>query len=186
MERAERLSSQWGAGSKNGHPLPSAHLNNYTIKFLGKDILWDGSEPASAVAGEQRAFAGQPERSSGQATPNARGQRSSSVADQPDDGKITTHDKLMDRLQGTLRALDRMGRPEIADQKELSPLAGEAKPLGRAAKSLQGINGDMLATRRDQTLTPAEKRQRLDALTVERNQLLKDAVMAAKAAQHDR
>ncbi|MDY0012845.1 MAG: LPD38 domain-containing protein [Rhodocyclaceae bacterium] len=91
-----------------------------------------------------------------------------------------------DRLQGTLRALDRMGRPEIADQKELSPLAGEAKPLGRAAKSLQGINGDMLATRRDQTLTPAEKRQRLDALTVERNQLLKDAVMAAKAAQHDR
>jgi conjugative element/phage-associated large polyvalent protein len=88
-----------------------------------------------------------------------------------------------DRLQGTLRALDRMGRPEIADQKELSPLAGEAKPLERAQRHLQGINADMLATRRDQTLMPEEKRQRLDALTVERNQLLKDAVMAAKAAQ---
>ena len=87
------------------------------------------------------------------------------------------------RLQGTLRELDRMGRPEIADQKENSPLAGEAKPLERAAKSLQGINAEMKDVRGTGDLTPAEKRQRLDALTVERNQLLKDAVQAAKAAQ---
>ena len=44
----------------------------------------------------------------------------------------------------------------------------------------------MKGVRRDQDLTPAEKRQRLDALTVERNQLLKDAVQAAKAAQANR
>lgn len=91
-----------------------------------------------------------------------------------------------DRLQGTLRALDKMGRPEVADELEKGPLAGEAKPLGRAAKGLQGLNADMLATRRDQSLSPAEKRQRLDELTVERNQLLKDAVLAAKAAQGGR
>lgn len=90
------------------------------------------------------------------------------------------------RLQGTMRALDRMGRPEIADEKEQSPLAGEAKPLERANKNLQGINADMRDVRRAADLTPAEKRQRLDGLTVERNQLLKDAVLAAKAAQANR
>ena len=87
------------------------------------------------------------------------------------------------RLQGTLRELDKQGRPDIADQKEQSPLAGEAKPLERAAKNLQGINSEMKAVRRAADQTPAEKRQRLDGLTVERNQLLKDAVQAAKAAQ---
>ena len=90
------------------------------------------------------------------------------------------------RLQGTLRELDRQGRPDVADQKEQSSLAGEAKPLERAAKSLQGINAEMRDVRRTGDLTPAEKRQRLDALTVERNQLLKDAVQAAKAAQANR
>lgn len=90
------------------------------------------------------------------------------------------------RLQGTLRELDRQGRPDIADQKELSPLAGEAKPLERAAKNLQGINSEMKAVRRAADQSPAEKRQRLDELIVERNQLLKDAVQAAKAAQANR
>jgi hypothetical protein len=87
------------------------------------------------------------------------------------------------RLQGTLKELDRMGRPEIADQKEQSPLAGEAKPLERANKNLQGINAELMRTRRDNSLTPGEKRQRLDTLLVERNALLKAAVMDAKALQ---
>jgi len=87
------------------------------------------------------------------------------------------------RLQGTLRELDRQGRPDIADQKEQSPLAGESKPLERANKNLQSLNAEMKAVRRAEDLTPVEKRQRLDELTVERNQLLKDAVQAAKAAQ---
>lgn len=90
------------------------------------------------------------------------------------------------RLQGTLRDLERMGRPEIADEKEQSPLAGEAKPLERASKNLQGINAEMRDVRRAADLNPAEKRQRLDGLTVERNQLLKDAVLAAKAAQQQK
>ncbi len=90
------------------------------------------------------------------------------------------------RPQGTLRELDRQGRPDIADQKEQGPLAGEAKPLERVNKNLHGINSEMRDVRRAADLTSAEKRQLLDELTVERNQLLKDAVQAAKAAQQQR
>ena len=86
------------------------------------------------------------------------------------------------RLHGTLRQLDGMGRSDIADDKEKGPLATEAKPLERAAKNLAGINRDMLAVRRSDA-TPAEKREKLDALTVERNALLKAAVTKSKAAQ---
>jgi hypothetical protein len=86
------------------------------------------------------------------------------------------------RLQGTMRELDKQGRPEIADEKEAERMAGEAKPLERAGKNLQGINKDMLVVRRDATLSPEEKRQRLDQLTVERNALLKAAVQDTEAA----
>ncbi|MBK7022321.1 MAG: hypothetical protein IPH41_01965 [Sulfuritalea sp.] len=87
------------------------------------------------------------------------------------------------RLRGTMRELDEMGLRSFADAKEQSPMAGEAKPLERAAKTLGTINNDMQAVRRDQSLTPAEKRLKLDALTVERNALLKDAVQDSRAAQ---
>ncbi len=90
------------------------------------------------------------------------------------------------RLRGTLRELDGLGYSGYADAKEQSPLAGEAKPLEHAAKNLSGINNDMHAVRRDDSLNPAEKRQKLDGLTVERNALLKDAVKASKAAQKER
>ncbi|MRR50708.1 MAG: hypothetical protein EG825_07290 [Rhodocyclaceae bacterium] len=87
------------------------------------------------------------------------------------------------RLRGTMRELDELGLRDYADAKEAGPLAGESKPLERAAKNLSGINKDMEAARRDGALTPAEKRQKLDALTVERNALLKAAVIESKAAQ---
>ena len=90
------------------------------------------------------------------------------------------------RLQGTLRELDKMGRPEIADEKERDPMAGEGKPLERAARNLQGINADMRKVRRDDALTPEEKRTRLNALTVERNDLLKRAVKDTQAAMKER
>lgn len=87
------------------------------------------------------------------------------------------------RLRGTMRELDELGMREVADSKEKSPLAGEAKPLERAQKNLGAINRDMQAVRRDPMLTPAEKRAKLDGLTVERNALLKDAVTESKKAQ---
>jgi len=90
------------------------------------------------------------------------------------------------RLQGTLRELDDIGRPDIADQKEQGQLAGEAKPLERANKHLRAINSEMRQVRQADDLNSAEKRIQIDRLTVERNQLLKDAVLAAKAAQQQR
>ena len=58
------------------------------------------------------------------------------------------------------------------------------KQLERASKELHGINGDMLEARRSD-LTPAEKRQRLDALTIEKNALLKEVVLDVKAQQKE-
>lgn len=87
------------------------------------------------------------------------------------------------RLQGTLRELDKLGRSDLADQKERNPLTGEAKPLERASKTVQQINAEMMLTHRDKTLTSEEKRQRIDELTIEKNALLKATVLDAKAAQ---
>ncbi len=87
------------------------------------------------------------------------------------------------RLQGTMRELDRQGRPEIADEKERSPLAGEAKPLERAQQNVRVINAEMMKTRRDKDLSPEQKRQRIDELLAEKNALLKATVQDAKAAQ---
>jgi hypothetical protein len=86
------------------------------------------------------------------------------------------------RLHGSLRELDKIGRSEVADQKETNPMAAEAKPLEHAAKNLQSINQEMRKVRRSSDYSPDEKRQRLDALTVERNDLLKRAVLDSKAA----
>ena len=87
------------------------------------------------------------------------------------------------RLQGTLRELDRIGRPEIADEKEKSPMAGESKPLERAQQGVKAINAEMMKTHRDQSLSPDEKRTRIDELVAEKNALLKATVQDAKAAQ---
>lgn len=87
------------------------------------------------------------------------------------------------RLRGTLRELDDLGYRNYADTKEQSPLAGEAKPLEKAAKNLGSINNEMQAVKRNDALNPTEKRQKLDQLTVERNALLKAAVTESKAAQ---
>lgn len=80
------------------------------------------------------------------------------------------------RLQGTLRELDKMSRPDLADTKEGERMAGQAKPLEKAAENLQAINRDMRQVRRDVDLTPEQKRTRLNELQQERNDLLKRAV----------
>lgn len=87
------------------------------------------------------------------------------------------------RLHGTVRELDRIGRPEVADEKERSPLAGESKPLERAQQNVKVINAEMMKAHRDKALTPDEKRQRIDVLIAEKNLLLKATVQDAKAAQ---
>lgn len=88
------------------------------------------------------------------------------------------------RLHNTMKALDKMNRPDIATEIEQHPMTGMDKQLERTSKELRGINGDMLETRRSD-LTPAEKRQRLDALTVEKNALLKATVLDVKEQQKE-
>ena len=86
------------------------------------------------------------------------------------------------RLHGSLRELDKIGRQDVADAKEKTPLAHETLPLERAAQNLQAINQDMRKVRRAEAMTPEDKRQRLDQLTVERNDLLKRSVLGAQAS----
>lgn len=88
------------------------------------------------------------------------------------------------RLHNTMKALDKMNRPDIATEIDRRPMTGMDKQLERANKELRGINGDMLEARRSD-MTPAEKRQRLDALTVEKNKLLKAAVLDVKEQQRE-
>lgn len=86
------------------------------------------------------------------------------------------------RLHNTMKALDKQNRPDIATEIEQRPMTLMDKQLERAAKELHGINGDMIEVRRSD-LTPDEKRQRLDALTVEKNNLLKAVVSDVKEQQ---
>lgn len=88
------------------------------------------------------------------------------------------------RLHNTMLALDKANRPEIATELEERPMTDMNKQMERASKELHGINGDMLEARRSD-LTPAEKRQRLDALTIEKNALLKEVVLDVKAQQKE-
>ena len=90
------------------------------------------------------------------------------------------------RLQGTLRELDKQGRQAMADAKEGERLAGEAGPLGRASKSLAGINRDMRELRRSPDMSPDEKRQRLDSLLVERNALIKQSVLETRQSMKEK
>jgi hypothetical protein len=79
-----------------------------------------------------------------------------------------------------MRELDATNRSAIADEIEKAPLSGTAKQLERANRNIQTINGDMEEVRRS-LLMPAEKRARLDALTAEKNALLKATVLDVKA-----
>ena len=83
------------------------------------------------------------------------------------------------RLHGTMRELDQARLTGIADEIEQTPLSSKAKQLERASRNIRTINTDMEEVRRS-TLTPAEKRTRLDALTREKNELLKATVMEVK------
>ena len=86
------------------------------------------------------------------------------------------------RVHGTIRELDKTGRSPIADEIERNPLARESHPLEYANKHLQVIQADMRGVRRDDRLTPDEKRTRIDTLIAERNAYLKKVVEESRAA----
>jgi hypothetical protein len=80
------------------------------------------------------------------------------------------------RLHGTLRALDKMGRPEMADEKEHDLMAGKAKQFERVQKQIHAIDQDAQAVRNAKGLEPNERRLKLDALQAERNVMMKATV----------
>jgi|GEM_PF-2206229 len=87
------------------------------------------------------------------------------------------------RVHGTIRELDKTGRSPIADEIERNPLARESHPLEAANKHLQVIQADMRNVRRDDALSPDEKRTRIDSLIAERNAYLKKVVEESRAAR---
>ena len=89
------------------------------------------------------------------------------------------------RLHGTLRALDKLGRGDLADEMNDAPMASEYKPLTRANERLRDINAEMREVRRSGD-SPEDKRHKLDALSVARNALLKAVVEDSKTAQGER
>ncbi|MDD5387883.1 MAG: hypothetical protein PHD37_00950 [Gallionellaceae bacterium] len=84
------------------------------------------------------------------------------------------------RMRGTIKALDEQGRREEADKLMENPMAGEAGYLEKTARVAGQISKEMAAVRRNHGFTPLEKREQLDALTGERNVLLKQAVQDAR------
>ena len=87
------------------------------------------------------------------------------------------------RVHGSIRELDKTGRSPIADELDQNPLARESHPLEAANKHLQVIQADMRGVRRDDKLTPDEKRVRIDGLIDERNKYLKKVVEESLAAR---
>jgi hypothetical protein len=78
-----------------------------------------------------------------------------------------------------MRKLDRLGQKAIADEFEGEKLATQAAQLDRVEKQLAAIRDDIKRIREGDG-TPAEKRARMEALQVEKNALVKGAVLDAK------
>lgn len=88
------------------------------------------------------------------------------------------------RLHGTVRELEQAGHLDMADEIDKSPLSRKYDDFERTSKDVRQINADMEEVRMS-ALTPAEKRAKLDALTVERNMLLKETVQEVKRGVSD-
>lgn len=88
------------------------------------------------------------------------------------------YDMLRDatELRRTMKQMDKTGRPEIAGELQAEPLQGEYTFLSKMQTRLRAIYADQREVYRDNTLSPDEKRQRLDDLARERNELLKGVV----------
>lgn len=87
------------------------------------------------------------------------------------------------RLHGTMRELEQAGHLDMADEIDKSPLSLKYDDFERTSKDVRQINADMEEVRMS-AFTPADKRAKLDALTVERNKLLKEAVQEVNQGEN--
>ena len=79
-------------------------------------------------------------------------------------------------LRRTMTQMDKVGRPEIASELQTKPRQDEYTFLNKMNTQLRGIYKAQREVHLDRTMSPEEKRARLDELTQERNDLLKDVV----------
>ncbi|MDR1367242.1 MAG: hypothetical protein LBJ76_00800 [Candidatus Accumulibacter sp.] len=86
----------------------------------GYRMLWDGSEPASAVAGQQPLYAGSPESKSGQDAPIAQGQSSDpTIAQNADSGSAgETYDQRYYRRHHSGDGMSEWGHAMMSDEEE--------------------------------------------------------------------
>lgn len=118
----------------------------------GMKLLWGGSEPAPAAAGQQPPYAGAPAEESGQGAPIARGQSSdATVAQQPDaagapaakpDGRYTTQERGNRARKNDGYTQDLFGSPvsearRVPDTARVQPGIAGAEAL-RAAGEVEG------------------------------------------------
>ncbi len=88
-------------------------------------------------------------------------------------------------LRRTIKQMDRIGRPDIADEIEERKEVGRYKQLTRGNKKLQGIKKEMHQVYIDPLLTPKKKRIALDRLLHEKNELLETIVTDIQAQEID-
>lgn len=87
------------------------------------------------------------------------------------------------RLFGTMKALYKDGRHDLAGEYRDDPALQAYAPLEGTSKVLQLLNLKMRNVRRDESLSPEQKRDALDELTVTRNEVLKQTMGRVKEAR---
>jgi hypothetical protein len=86
-------------------------------------------------------------------------------------------------LRRTIRQMDKIGRPDIADEIEIRKELDRYKQLTRSNKDLQTINREMRQVYIDPQMTSEQKRLKLDGLIAEKNTLLEDVVKDIEAQE---
>lgn len=88
-------------------------------------------------------------------------------------------------LRRTIKQMDKIGRPDIADEIEERKEIDRYTQLTRSNKQLQAINREMKQVYIDTRMTSEAKRRKLDALTQEKNTLLESVVKDIEAQETD-
>jgi len=86
--------------------------------------------------------------------------------------------KELGQVRRTMRHFDETGRTDIADEREQTLIDApiDLDSLNYANKELQGISKEIRAVRRDKSLSPEEKKERIKDLIRERNLIQREAV----------
>ncbi|MEW8288106.1 MAG: hypothetical protein AB2697_19160, partial [Candidatus Thiodiazotropha endolucinida] len=88
-------------------------------------------------------------------------------------------------LRRTIRQMDKIGRPDIADEISNRKGVDNYKPLTSINEVFQEINREIRKIYIDDRLTSQQKREKLDNLAREKNRLLEAAVKEIESQESD-